>query len=42
MRNLAVGIYEQILDEQLKGLLDANPDLKPVLRNIDDELAPHI
>ena len=28
--------------EQLKDLLDANPDLKPVLRKIDDELAPHI
>jgi len=42
MSNLAVGIYEQILDEQLKDLLDANPDLKPVLRKIDDELAPHI
>lgn len=42
MSNLAVGIYEQVLDEELKELLDANPDLKPVLRKIDDELAPHM
>ena len=42
MNNLAVGIYEKILDEELKELLDANPDLKPVLRKIDDELAPHM
>ncbi len=40
--NLAVGIYEKILDEELKELLDANSDLKPVLRKIDDELAPHM
>ena len=39
---LAVGIYERVVDEELKGLLDANQDIKPILRRIDDELAPHI
>lgn len=42
MDSLAVGIYEKVLDEELKELIDANPDLKPVLRKIDDEVAPHM
>lgn len=42
MNKLDVGIYEKILDEELKELLDVNSDLKPVLRKIDDELAPHM
>ncbi|QBG48143.1 DUF3427 domain-containing protein [Verrucomicrobia bacterium S94] len=42
MHNLALGIYEQVLDEELRELLDAHPDLKPVLRKIDDEEAPQV
>ena len=42
MSGLPVGIYEKVLDEDLRDLLDANPDLKPVLRNLDDELVPHM
>lgn len=40
MSSLPVGIYERLLDEELQDLLDANPDLKPILRTIDDESAP--
>ncbi|MBN2808622.1 MAG: DUF3427 domain-containing protein [Deltaproteobacteria bacterium] len=42
MNSLPIGIYEKVLDEALKGLLDAQPDLKVVLRKLDDELAPHM
>ncbi|WP_419176894.1 DUF3427 domain-containing protein [Desulfosediminicola sp.] len=42
MSGLPVGIYEKLLDEELKELLDRNPDLKPVLRKIDDEESPQI
>jgi superfamily II DNA or RNA helicase/HKD family nuclease len=41
MNELPVGIYERVLDEELRDLLGANPELKPVLRAIDDEAAPH-
>ncbi len=41
MRELPVGVYEQLLDEELQELLSAFPDLSPVLRAIDDESAPH-
>jgi superfamily II DNA or RNA helicase len=42
MGSLSVGIYEQVLDAELQELLDSYPDLKPVLRKIDDEDAPHV
>jgi superfamily II DNA or RNA helicase/HKD family nuclease len=42
MSNLSVGIYEQVLDEELQDLLDSHPDLKPILRKIDDEDVPHV
>ncbi len=41
MSELPVGIYERLLDEELQSLLEANPELKPVLRSIDDEASPH-
>lgn len=41
MSRLAVGVYERVLDQELRDLLDANPELKPVLRAIDDEALPH-
>ena len=42
MGSLSIGIYEQVLDEELQALLDSHPDLKPVLRKIDDEDVPHV
>jgi superfamily II DNA or RNA helicase/HKD family nuclease len=42
MGSLSVGVYEQVLDEELKELLDSHPELKPILRKIDDEDAPHV
>lgn len=42
MDSLSVGVYEQVLDEELQALLDSHPDLKPVLRKIDDEEAPEV
>ena len=42
MNSLPLGIYEQILDGELKKLLDDQPDLKTVLRKLDDEIAPHL
>ncbi|NLB56740.1 MAG: DEAD/DEAH box helicase family protein, partial [Lentisphaerae bacterium] len=42
MDNLAIGIYEQLLDEELQQQIDnAAPELKPILRKIDDEEAPY-
>ncbi len=41
MSTLREGIYERLLDAELKALLDAHPELKPVLRSMDDEAAPH-
>ncbi len=41
MSALPIGIYERLLDEELQELLAANPELKPVLRAIDDEASPH-
>jgi superfamily II DNA or RNA helicase len=41
MSELPLGIYERLLDEELKTLLDSQPELKPVLRGIDDESSPH-
>ncbi len=41
MSELPVGIYERLLDEELRDLLNANPDIRPVLHAIDDEAAIH-
>ncbi len=41
MDRLPEGLYERLLDEELKTQLDAYPELKPVLRSLDDETAPH-
>lgn len=35
-----VGIYERLLDEELKQLLDSKPELQAVIKKIDDEAAP--
>lgn len=42
MNVLPTGIYEQLLDEELQELLNSNPNLKSVLRKIDDEEAPQV
>ncbi|TFH85955.1 DUF3427 domain-containing protein [Billgrantia azerbaijanica] len=41
MDQLPEGLYERLLDEDLKAQLDAYPELRPVLRSLDDETAPH-
>lgn len=41
MDRLAEGLYERLLDEELKAQLDAYPELRPVLHKLDDETAPH-
>jgi hypothetical protein len=38
---LPLGIHERLLDHELQALLAAHPDLKAVLRAVDDESAPH-
>ncbi|HEY9034560.1 MAG TPA: DEAD/DEAH box helicase family protein, partial [Pseudomonadales bacterium] len=38
---LSPGLYEQLLDDELSGLIAAHPELKAVLRQLDDEVAPH-
>jgi superfamily II DNA or RNA helicase len=40
MSELPVGLYERLLDEELQDLLDACPELRPILRSIEDEAAP--
>ncbi|MBF7055002.1 DUF3427 domain-containing protein [Halomonas sp. KAO] len=42
MERLPEGLYERLLDEELREQLEAQPDLKPVLRKLDDETAPHV
>lgn len=39
--SLAPGLYEQLLDEELQASIAATPDLRAILRQIDDESAPH-
>lgn len=39
--SLAPGLYEQLLDEDLQARIAAAPELKAILRQIDDESAPH-
>lgn len=41
MQPLPSGIYERLLDEELRELLDGNPELKALLRSVDDEESPH-
>ncbi|MDW7745918.1 DUF3427 domain-containing protein [Halomonas sp.] len=41
MDRLPAGLYERLLDEELREQLEAHPELKPVLRKLDDETAPH-
>jgi len=44
MRNenrLNIGIYEQLIDQELSALLQENPDLIATIIGIDDESAPH-
>lgn len=38
---LVTGLYERLLDEELHQLIAAHPELRAVLRQIDDETAPH-
>ena len=38
---LQVGLYEQVLDEELDGMLGGRPDLIATLVKIDDESSPH-
>jgi superfamily II DNA or RNA helicase/HKD family nuclease len=40
-RPLPEGLYEQLLDEELQQRIDAVPEVKHILRQIDDEEAPH-
>ncbi len=40
MSSLPLGIYERLLDQELQDLLEAHPDLNPILRSIDDESCP--
>lgn len=40
MRELAPGIYEELLDEELQALIESLPELRPVLRSVDEEAAP--
>ncbi|XKE46203.1 DUF3427 domain-containing protein [Halomonas organivorans] len=42
MDRLPEGLYEKLLDEELEQHLSEHTDLKPVLRALDDEEAPHV
>ncbi|QEA37704.1 DUF3427 domain-containing protein [Pistricoccus aurantiacus] len=42
MDQLPAGLYERLLDEELAQHLAAHPELKPILRALDDETAPHV
>ena len=41
MKGLPIGLYERLLDEELQELLESKPELKAVLRSIDDESQPY-
>ena len=41
MEALPTGLYEKLLDEELGEVLDRCPELRPILRTIDDEASPH-
>lgn len=38
---LPTGLYERLIDEELHQIIVAHPELRVVLRQIDDESAPH-
>jgi hypothetical protein len=38
---LPEGIYERLLDEELRDLLAAHPELAPTFEKLDDEAEPH-
>ncbi len=38
---LAPGLYERLLDHELSAALAEHPELRPILRKLDDEEAPH-
>ena len=37
---LSEGIYERLLDDELGALIDAQPEVRALLRQVDDEMAP--
>jgi superfamily II DNA or RNA helicase len=39
---LARGLYEQLLDEELQERIASTPELRAILRQIDDESSPHL
>ena len=39
---LPQGLYEQLVDEELRQRVEAAPELKVVLSQIDDEAAPQL
>ena len=39
-KNLPEGIYERLLDDELGALIDSQPELRVLLCQIDDEMAP--
>jgi superfamily II DNA or RNA helicase/HKD family nuclease len=41
MGDLPEGVYERLLDEELQDVLNANPDLKAILRALDADATPH-
>lgn len=41
MGALVPGLYEKLLDEELSLALSEHPELRPILRKLDDEEAPH-
>jgi superfamily II DNA or RNA helicase len=40
-KGLPIGLYERLLDEELQELLESKPELKAILRSIDEESQPH-
>lgn len=41
-KNLPKGIYERLLDDELGVLIDSQPELRVLLRQVDDEMAPSL
>ncbi|MDN3520372.1 DUF3427 domain-containing protein [Halomonas ramblicola] len=41
MDQLSAGLYERLIDEELQQQLTVHPELKPVLKALDDESAPY-
>ncbi len=38
---LPLGLYERLLDQELSAALSAHPEIKPILRKLDDEESPN-